>query len=222
MLKGMPAAKILASSYERLRHFMGATAFDEMAHAFARSLPDGFQSPDKFLDELPDFLKRTPAFSGRPELAEFATLERSLHIACTSSDTGAVKLSDLANIDPQAFACAVFTIQGSLTSHRFATNVTSLWASLRCGVAPPKASLLQEPVDVIVWRQTNAARFRIVGPEEADVLDRARKGEAFGNICERIAENGDGGTAAARAAGYLRGWIDAELVAAVSIEPGCG
>ena len=103
--------------------------------------------------------------------------------------------------------------------HRFAvtTNVSSLWASLKCGETPPTPEDFASPTEIIVWRQGLGSRFRILGAEEAMAIDSAREGVPFSVICEMMAAFEDPDNAGLRAAGYLRGWIEAEIVSSVEI-----
>jgi hypothetical protein len=71
---------------------------------------------------------------------------------------------------------------------------------------------LETPVEILVWRQSSASRFRQLNAEETMAFDEARNGVPFGVLCEMIAIMDDPDNAALRAATYLRGWIEAELI----------
>ncbi|MGQ0484169.1 MAG: hypothetical protein ACT4SY_02280 [Hyphomicrobiales bacterium] len=58
---------------------------------------------------------------------------------------------------------------------------------------------------LLVWRQDGSSRFRLLGNEEAIAIDAATEGASFAVICGKIAAMNGSGTAALRAAGYLRG-----------------
>ena len=74
------------------------------------------------------------------------------------------------------------------------------------------------PTEIMVWRQGLGSRFRILGAEEAMAIDSAREGLPFSIVCEMIAAFDDPENAGLRAASYLRGWIEAEIVSAVVID----
>ena len=144
-------------------------------------------------------------------------VERALNDAFDGIDAPVCTMADVAAIDPAGFGGAIFVI--APTVHRFSvtTNVTSLWASLKCGETPPTPEDMAKETPLMVWRQSSGARFRILGEEEAMAIDCAREGLPFGVICEMIAAFDDPDGAALRAAGYLRGWIEAEIVSAIRV-----
>ena len=72
---------------------------------------------------------------------------------------------------------------------------------------------LDTPQQVLVWRQGPAARFRLLGAEEATALDDASRGETLGAIARRLADDGDPATAIKRSFTYLAGWLESQLVA---------
>jgi hypothetical protein len=204
--------RVLAENYVKLSCYMGDAPFSKLAQEYAASEGSGDRTLDMWVAGLPSYLRQHPRLSQHPELSEFAILELALNSACQSQGGPVFSLNDLARFEPENIAYACLKIRRPLIRLQFTTNVTSLWSSIRCGVVPPRPEKLDEPADVIVWRQGPAARFRILGKEEALVLEEAARGEPFGALCEMIAANGDPGSAATRAAGYLRGWIDAELI----------
>jgi hypothetical protein len=206
---------VLAARYARLAAYLGDTGFADLVRALTRTHPE--MAGDELAGELPLFLQMAEPYRRFAELAEFAVLEQAIEGAFQAPCSSVVRMEELAALAPETFAYAVLAIQKPLTWLKFRTNVTSLWASMRCGVTPPKPERLAEPVDVIVWRQARAARFRILGAEEAAVLKQASQGVPFGALCEMMMEGGDAESAATRAAGYLRGWVEAELVCAVRI-----
>jgi len=85
------------------------------------------------------------------------------------------------------------------------------------GPAPEPRLSLSAPVTIAVWRQSSSSRFRRLEAEEEMALISARDGMPFGAICEMIAVMGDAEGAALRAAGYLRAWIDCEIVTSVEV-----
>ena len=80
---------------------------------------------------------------------------------------------------------------------------------------PPLPAMLPAPQQLLAWRQGLTARCRLLGEEEAAALDTAIGGASFAEICERIAGHGPEDEAPERAATYVRGWIDGELVQAL-------
>ncbi len=210
------AGDLIAENYGRLSCYLGDTAFNEMARSFMRTQDPSGIAGASLLEALPQYLKKTSPYARCPEVAEFASLELAMKTATRGGCARPFKMKDPSLLETADFSHAVFTLQGPLSKFRFTTNVTSLWSSLRCGANPPKPERLASPVIVIVWRQAQASRFRIVGEEEAHILEAAGNGVPFNELCKVVANGDAPELAIKRVATYLRGWIEAELICDVS------
>lgn len=207
--------EFLANDFPQLKCYLGETRFNEMARAYAGRFPSDDPNARWFSRHLPDFLKDGPAYRRHPEVAELAHLEQALNDVFDGPDAPIVTLGDLAAINPQEFSGTMFELSASVRKFPVLTNVASLWSSLRCEETPPPADDLQAPSQILVWRQNLGSRFRILGDEEAMALDCVAQGFDFATICESIAAFDDAEGAAMRAAGYLRGWLEAEIISRV-------
>jgi Putative DNA-binding domain len=212
---GLRLAEFLANDYEKLKTYLGDVRFREMADCYRAAHPSDHPNARWYSRHLPEFLATAPSYRRHPEVAELAELERALNDAFDGPDAAICTLADMAAIDPASFGDAIFVI--APTVHRFSvtTNVTSLWSSLKCGETPPAAEDAASKIEILVWRQSSGSRFRILGDEEAMAIDCARQGLGFGVICEMIAAFDDPGGAPLRAAGYLRGWLEAEIISCI-------
>jgi hypothetical protein len=213
-------AEFLAQDYEKLRTYLGDVRFNELAQRYMQEHPSDQPNARWFSRHLPEFLERSRHYQHQPEIAELARLERALNDAFDGPDQPICTMADLAAIDPEDFGSVSFVIAS--TVHRFAvtTNVSSLWSCLKCDEIPPRPEDMSSPLQIMVWRQGSGARFRILGDEEAMAVDSAREGVTFGVICEMMAAFDDPDNAAIRAAGYLRGWIEAEIISSIRVEGG--
>lgn len=207
--------EFLAHDYEKLHTYLGAVRFNEMALQYIAAHPSDHPNARWFSRHLPAFLAASGHYRCQPELSDLARLESALSDAFDGRDENVCAMADLSAVDPKLFGSVSFGIVS--TVHRFgvSTNIGSLWSCLKCGEVPPPPELLSKPLKVIVWRQGSGARFRILGDEEAMAIDSARKGVKFSVICEMIAAFADPDGAAMRAAGYLRGWLEAEIVSSI-------
>ncbi|MEQ9681305.1 MAG: hypothetical protein RLO49_01255, partial [Rhodospirillales bacterium] len=59
-------------------------------------------------------------------------------------------------------------------------------------------------------------RYRALTADEAAGLALLRAAGDFQTLCETLAQAGDGDDAALRAAGYLRGWVEAGWITGLS------
>ncbi len=181
MLTPARLADFLADDYPRLRLYMGETAFNTLARHFLAAT----EAPKVRLlsRHLPDFLDLTKPFARSPELSDLARLERAFHAALDAPEAG---------ITSQLLHPSVQRLQ-------LRTNAASIWAALTASELPPPAQGLDAPQELLVWRQGDAARFRMLGREEAAALDAAARGEAITQSSES----------------FLRGWLEAEIISAV-------
>ncbi len=174
--------EFLAGDYPRLRLYMGETGFNTVArHCLAATDTPKLRLLSR---HLPDFLDLAKPFSRSPELSDLARLERAFHAALTAPES---------SIASQAVHPSVQRLQ-------LRTNAASIWAALTAGELPPPPQRLDAPQELLVWRQGTAARFRMLGGEEAAALDAAARGETIDQSAES----------------FLRGWRDAEIFSAVT------
>ena len=209
--------EFLANDYDQLKCYLGETRFNDMARAYAIRHPSDNPNARWFSKHLPDFLKDASPFRRHPELAEIARLEQALNDVFDAPDTPILVMQDLAAIPPEDIGTVSFELVPAVQKIIVTTNVSSLWSSLKCGETPPSAIDLDTPVQILVWRQQSGSRFRLLGDEEAMALDCVAQGLSFAAVCEMIAMHDAPDDAAMRAAGYLRGWLEAEIIAGIRL-----
>lgn len=140
-----------------------------------------------YFKTLPCFLNAYEPFLRAPEIQEMATLELALKVAFESPEMTSLSSKDLDTLG----SAQRLHFHPSVQYLRFFQNTTSLWSALVCEQVPPRPHALDCVQHLIVWRQGNGARFRIVGAEEA---------HAFKNATTALAQP------------YLRSWVEAQLV----------
>ena len=91
-----------------------------------------------------------------------------------------------------------------------------IWQALTEDAERPAAAFAAEPTQWLLWRQELTTYFRSLVATEAAVLDAARNGGPFGDLCELLCEQVGDAEAPARAATFLRGWIAAGLIVGVA------
>ncbi len=205
-------AEFLANDHPKLKLYMGETKFTMLARTYFARHPSDPPNARWYSLNLPAFLRGSHFFERKPELAEMAELERALDDASEAPEAPVVTLTDLVELDSANLATLSIAVSPSLRRFKVRSNVTSLWASLQCDELPPYPITLDADQELLVWRQGSAARFRLLGNEEAMALDAAMQGVSFSLICAMIAALDDPETAKARAATFLLGWIEAEII----------
>ena len=88
----------------------------------------------------------------------------------------------------------------------------------RPDVAPsdlPEVAYNPEPVEWLLWRHELRTFFRSLQPGETAALTAAREGQSFGEICALLSAEFGETEAPAKAAGFLRNWVESGLLTAV-------
>jgi hypothetical protein len=99
------------------------------------------------------------------------------------------------------------------------SNVGAIWRALKAGKEPPDVEYAETPTRLVVWRHEVTPMFREMSAEETMMWEEAGKGVRFADLCTMLAVYDDPGTAPARAAGFLKTWLDAGLLSKVVAEP---
>jgi hypothetical protein len=215
-------AEILGEDYEQVHAYLGDQRFARLATAYIAANPSDRRSARWFGRHLPAFLRAREPYAAHPEIAELAELEKALGDAFDGPDAEPLRTEALAALPAEAWPQLVFTPHPTAIRLRFETNAADLWCALKDETPPPPPRTLSEPLAIVVWRQDFMARFRPLPAEEAMMWDEAAKGVRFGVLCEMVATFGGERDADRRAAAYLKGWIDAGMLAgaAPSVAPG--
>lgn len=209
--------QVVGSDYERLAAYMGDEAFAGMARDYVGANPSNTPNARWFSHRLPEYLASTEPYSTKRELAEIAALERALADAFDAADAEAVTIEALRSMPPELWAELTFALHPSARRLDHSTDAHALWQALNAGEELPQVENSGGVIRLIVWRQDSTAKVRVLGAEEAMLLDEVGKGAAFGALCELAAYFDDSGTAALRAAQALQGWLSAGLIASAAL-----
>ncbi len=209
---------VVAADHERLHAYLGDDSFRAMARAYIARHPSHHPSARWFAQRLPEFLREQQPYAKQPILSELAALERALNNAFDGADAPVVSMADLAALPPEIWGGISFVRHPTATSLEVSTNVGAIWSALKAGKEPPPAQLSEAPTRILVWRHETRSMFRELCAEETMMWEEAGKGVRFADLCTMLAVYDDPGSAPARAAGYLKGWLDAGLLTKVVSE----
>jgi hypothetical protein len=205
--------EVLANDFPGLRALVGAAEFEWLARAYIAAHPSRGFSVRTVGGALAEFLAGTDPWARRPALADMAAFEWALAAAFDAADAEPVRIEDLASVPPAAWPGLVFAIHPSVRRLALATDAPEAWKARNEGRRPEPPA--PRAADWLVWRQGLEVKFRPLEPDESAALSEATAGEDFSRICERLAEHGPDDQAAFRAAGLIRVWIEAGLIAGI-------
>jgi len=206
---------VIGNDHELLRLYLGEDRFRAMARAYIASCPSQHPNARWFAHRLPQFLKSSEPYARRPDVGELATLERALNDAFDGADAPILSMADLAAFPPESWAQLFFVCHPTAACIDGYTNVGAIWIALKAGEEAPPCTLSEEATRILVWRHDKTSKFRELSAEEAMMWLETAKGARFGDLCELLATYDDPASAPVRAAGYLKGWLDAGLLSEV-------
>lgn len=208
---------ILQNEYELLYAYCGDEEFRKLAEAYIAACPSHTQNARWFGSHLPEHLAAAAPYSNYPELSELSAIERATSNAFDAEDAPLLEMSALQAYAPESWPQLVFKPHPSAVRLDLATNAFHIWKALKSDEAPPAAETSKGVNRLVVWRQGSTPKLRIMPDEEAMMWIEATKGVRFEVLCEMVATFDDPDTAAMRAAGYLQGWLAAEMLTSASI-----
>lgn len=200
----------LRDTYERTAAWLGADAFDALAHAYADAHRSDTWSLNHYGQAFPLWLA-----DNRPAAdpaAELAWLDNALRNAFYGRHVDPLSLGDVAIDDWDG---AVFGFVPTLRFQPMRTNAPAIWSALANGNEAPEATALPVPVAVRVWRRDLTPRFSSMPPAEAACLDLALAGGTFGELCTVLAGYYAGDALAMHAGALLRDWFEDGLITSV-------
>ena len=203
---------VVGNDHELLHTYLGDDRFRAMTRAYIESCPSQHPNARWFAGRLPAFLQSSEPYSRQPVLYELAALERALNDAFDGADAPVLSMSELAALPPQAWAQLSFACHPTAAVLDVRTNVGAIWTALKAGKEPPPCTLSHDARRLLVWRHGATSMFRELAPEEAMMWAEMVKGTRFADLCALLATFDDATTAPARAAGYLKAWLDAGLL----------
>jgi hypothetical protein len=167
-----------------------------------------------FGHSLAAFLAATPPYSNSPAAIEMARFEWAMGEAFDAPDAEPLAAADVMALPPEAWETLCFSPLPSLRRLTLAHEVPQAWQR-REEVEPGNLGVgrASEPADWIIWRPELETNYRSLEPDEATLLDTMIEGQPFPGLCAAIAPFVGEEQAPARAAGLLRAWIEAGMIA---------
>lgn len=210
----------LATDYEALRAVMGTGEFNAACRAYIGATPSVFRNVRWYGGGLPPFLETTAPWSGQPILSEIALFEWTLTLAFDAPDAAAVGFDKLAALPADQWPTVAFVLHPSVQLLTLRTNAPAFRKATDAEASLPEITLAEAPVSWLVWRRDFTACFRSLSEPEAWALRAVQTGANFSTLCEGMCEWLEAEQAAPHAAGFLRQWVDDEVIAEVIASSG--
>jgi hypothetical protein len=205
----------LATDYEALRAAMGVDEFNAACRAYIEATPSIYRNVRWYGGALPQFLQTTTPWSEQPILSEVALFEWTLTLAFDAPDAPAVSFDELAALPGEQWPTVAFVLHPCVQLLTLRTNAPAFRKASDAGEQLPEVTLAGAPVSWLIWRRDFTACFRSLSEPEAWALRAVQAGANFSALCEEMCEWLDPEEAAPHAAGFLRQWVDDQLIAKV-------
>jgi hypothetical protein len=205
----------LQANFPVLSELLGEGDFETLAAAYIGTHDSPFYSIRYYGNAFSEFLAVEPEYTGAPVLAELARWEWAMTEVFDAADAPSVTVNDLAGVAPEAWAELCFEWHPSMRRLALSWNAPQIWKAVSDGADAPEVAFNPEPVEWLLWRHDLRTYFRSLEPGEAVALEAAREGQSFGEICGLLCAEFGEAEAPAKAAGFLRGWVESGLLTAV-------
>jgi hypothetical protein len=206
----------LAASYPALAALLGEEDFQALGARYVQAHDSPYFSIRNYGDALEDFLGTHADYAGVPLLRELARFEWMLCAVFDAADAEPLTAAALARVAPADWPQLRFTFHPSVRRVALLWNAPQVWKALTEGGERPELRVATEPVEWLAWRQDLRNYFRSLEASEARILDAARNGASFGELCERLAVSCGAERTAAEAAALLTRWLGDGLIVAAA------
>jgi hypothetical protein len=202
----------LQSNFPVLSELLGEGDFQALGTAYVRAHDSPFFSIRYYGNALADFLASEPDYASAPVLADLARWEWMMTEVFDAADADSVTVADLAHVKPEEWADLRFGWHPSVRRLALSWNAPQIWKAVSDGAEPPEVVFSPEPVQWVLWRQELRTYFRSLQPGEAGALEAVRDEQSFGELCALLCAEFGEAAAPARAAGFLRDWVESGLL----------
>ena len=209
--------EVIRSDFEVLATYLGDVDFEAMARAYIAKHPSNNPNARWVAQHIPEFLISTAPYASDAVAGDIGLIEHTLSAAFDSADATILGFAEIASTAPEAWPDLTFIPQPATRRLNINSNAFEIWRAIAGDDdVIPEPMTSNEDVQLLVWRQGGISKIRELGVEEAMMWDEAAKGVRFGVLCEMLATYDDADGAAMRAASYLKGWLESELLRTVT------
>lgn len=207
----------LAVHFPACQAFLGEQSFHYLVLAYIKTYPSQYSSVRWVGKNLVNYINAQKPFKKQAFLAELALFEwhQSLVFdSCKQADL--LQLEDMIYA-PEQWSGLSFTFISTLQKINVKFNVCQYWQAIEDGFKTPDIKKDEYPTQWLLWRKGLDPHWRSLDVHEAWALEQAENGSNFGLICEGLMEWIDAEHVAVVSAGFLKQWINDQIIASVAV-----
>ncbi|MEK9968034.1 MAG: DNA-binding domain-containing protein [Ferrovibrio sp.] len=202
----------LQTDYPVLLRLVGAERFAQMAYGYIAAQRSVSPNIRWFGGGFP------AAITQDATARAMAQFEWAIGLAFDAADDAAIGAADLSTVAAEAWPALRFSLHPALHVLDLDHAVPDWWLAVNEAEEAADLPAAPQPLSPeqqhwAIWRSETGVRFRMLEPDEAAMLKAVADGEAFAGLCQIAADHGGIDTAAMRAAGLLRQWLDSGWIA---------
>lgn len=195
-------AACLEDSFAQTRQWIGNEAFHDAVVHHVERIPPSSWTLDAYPRDFPSTL--AALYPDDPEVGELADLELALAEAFVGPDADPLAAKRIAEVD---WDRAILRFTPTLNLRPLSTNAPDIWAALTSEAMPPAAALLQDQAALMIWRDGEMSRFRVIdGAEQRGIL-LARNGLSFAALCAQLVDDLGETEGVALGGAWLGSWV---------------
>jgi len=206
----------IGEDFPGLKILLGDEDFLALGQGYINKVKSHHYSIRWYSSKMAAFLADAPEWRGRPELSAMAAWEWALGEAADAADEETIGAHAFAEIRPEDWAGLRFRFHPSLRRLDLLFSVPQFRQAIddnKAEPVPPEA--LDASVAWVIWRQGTDILYRSMAEGEPEVLNAARDGTSFGELCEALAESHGEENAAAAAGGFLKNWVEQNWITGI-------
>lgn len=170
----------LLEDFPRIAAIVGEDRFRDLGRAYLRHHPSTQPSLKYLSVHFAEFLATQTVGTSLPFLCDLARLERTRVDVFGAPDGDVLRLDDLQNLPPEAWATVRFRVIPALTTLTCAWPVQRVWKEESFTASD---ELEPAPTVLRVWRQDFAVYHASMDAVEQAALKAMQAGESFAAVC---------------------------------------
>jgi len=206
----------LAVDYSALQKHLGSEIFENLALDYVKHNPSTRPSVRWFGNHLSEYLRRHYAGEDREFLSELAKFEWTKGLVFDESDESRLfQINDMAQVPAHAWQNICIKFKPAIRWLDLYWNVCAYYSAIENNEVLPDKNRDEFPLRWLVWRKNRNPFWRSMQVHEAWAFESAQQGANFAEVCEGLLEWISEDQVAISAAGFLKQWINDELVTTI-------